>query len=44
MGTHLSNKYSLKLLDSAKKPTADAMKIASKRPFQKTSRSNWGFN
>ena len=41
MGTHLSNKYSLKLLDSAKKSTTDAMKFFSKRPFQKISRSNW---
>ena len=41
MGTHLSNKCSLKLLDSAKKSATDAMKIASKRPIQKTIRSNW---
>ena len=43
MGTHatkiaknLSNKYSQKLLDSAKKSTADATKTASKRAIQKT--------
>ena len=31
MGKSLSNKYGQKLLDSAKKSTTDAMKIASKR-------------
>ena len=31
----LSNKYSQKLLDSAKKYTADAIKTASKRAIQK---------
>ena len=31
MGTHLSNKYSQKLLDSAKNYTTDAIKIALKR-------------
>ena len=43
MGTHatkvagnLSNKYSQKLLDSAKTSTADAIKTASKRAIQKT--------
>ena len=36
MCTHLSNKYSQKLLDSAKKSTADAIKTASKRAIQKT--------
>ena len=43
MGTHatkiaknLSNRYSQKLLDSAKKSTADATKTASKRAIQKT--------
>ena len=35
MGTHLSNKYSKKLLDSAKKSTTDAIKTASKRAIQK---------
>ena len=33
---NLSNKYSQKLLDSAKKSTADAIKTASKRAIQKT--------
>ena len=32
---HLSNNYGQKLLDSAKKSTADAMKTASKRAIQK---------
>ena len=32
----LSNKYGQKLLDSAKKYTADAIKTASKRAIQKT--------
>ena len=36
MGEILSNKYSLKLIDSAKKSTADAIKTASKRAIQKT--------
>ena len=36
MGTHLSNKYSQKLFDTAKKSTTDATKTASKRPIQKT--------
>ena len=36
MGKSLSNKYGQKLLDSAKKSTADAMKTASKRAIQKT--------
>ena len=35
MGTQLSSKYSQKLLDSAKKLTADAIKTASKRAIQK---------
>ena len=35
----LSNKYSQKLLDSAKKSTTDAIKAASKRAIQKNSRS-----
>ena len=35
MGTHLSNKYSQKLLDTAKKSTTDALKTASKRAIQK---------
>ena len=36
MGTYLSNKYSQKLLDSAKKSTTDAIKTASKRVIKKT--------
>ena len=36
MGTHLSNKYSPRLLDTAKKSTTDAIKTASKRAVQKT--------
>ena len=36
MGTHLSNKYSQKLFDTAKKSTRDAIKTASKRTIQKT--------
>ena len=36
MGTHLGNKYGQKLLDSAKKSTADAIKTTSKRAIQKT--------
>ena len=34
-GKNLSNKYGQKLFDSAKKSTADAIKIASKREIQK---------
>ena len=36
MGKSLSNKYSQKLLDSAKKSTIDAIKTASKRAIPKT--------
>ena len=36
IGKSLSNKYGQKLLDSAKKSTADAIKTVSKRAFQKT--------
>ena len=36
MGTHLSNKYSQKRLDTAKKSTMDAIKTISKRAIQKT--------
>ena len=36
MSTHLSSKYTQKLLDSVKKLTADAIKTASKRAIQKT--------
>ena len=35
MGTHLSNKHSAKLVDTAKKSTADAIKTASKRAILK---------
>ena len=36
MGENLSNKYSQKLLDTAKKSTTDPIKTASKRAIQKT--------
>ena len=36
MGTHLSNKYGQRILDSAKNSTTDAIKTASKRAIQKT--------
>ena len=36
MGKNLSNKYSQKLLDSAKNSTTDAIKTASKIAIQKT--------
>ena len=36
MGKNLSNIYSQKLLDTAKKSTTDTMKTASKRAIQKT--------
>ena len=36
MGKSVSNKYGQKRLDSAKKSTADAIKIVSKRAIQKT--------
>ena len=35
----LSNEYSQKRLDSAKKSTTDAIKIASKRAIQKTAKA-----
>ena len=35
MGKNLSNKYSQKLLDTAKKSTRDAIKTASKRAIEK---------
>ena len=35
VGKRLSNKYGQKLLDSAKKSTADGIKTASKRAIQK---------
>ena len=40
MGKTLSNKCGQKLLDSAKKSTADAIKTASKRAIQKTAEAN----
>ena len=36
IGKNLSNKYSQKLTDTAKKSTTDAIKTASKRAIQKT--------
>ena len=36
IGKNLSNKYSQKLLDTARKSTTDALKTASKRGIQKT--------
>ena len=36
MSTHLSNKYSQKTLDTAKKSATDAIKTASRRAIQKT--------
>ena len=36
MGTHLSNKYGQKFIDTAKKSTTDAIETASKRAIQKT--------
>ena len=38
MVKNLSNKYSQKLLDRAKKTTIDAIKTASKRGIQKTAK------
>ena len=35
IGKRLSNKYDQKLLDSAKKPTTDAIKTASRRAIKK---------
>ena len=37
----MSNKYSQKLLDSAKKSTTDALKTASKNSNSINCRSNW---
>ena len=36
MGTHLTNKYGQKLIDTAQKSTADTIKTASKRAIEKT--------
>ena len=38
MGKNWNNKYSQKLLDSAKKATTDTIKVASKRVIQKTAK------
>ena len=43
MDTHLSNKYSQKLLDAAKKSTADVIKTASKRAIQKPAEATGDF-
>ena len=43
MCKNLSNKYDQKLLDSAKKSTADAIKTASKRAIQKTAEATADF-
>ena len=40
IGKSLSNKYSQKLIDSPKKSTTNATKIASKRAVQKTVKAN----
>ena len=40
MGKNLSNRYSQKLLGSAKKSTTDTIKTNSKREIKKNSRSN----
>ena len=42
-GKRLINKYSQKLLDSAKKSTTDAIKTASKRAIQKTAEATGDF-
>ena len=39
IGKNLSNKYSQKLIDTAKKSTTDALKTASKRAIQKTAKA-----
>ena len=43
MGKNLSNKFSQKLLDSAKKSTTDVIKTASKRAIQKTAEATVDF-
>ena len=40
MGTHLSNTYSQKLLESVKKSTTDAIKTTSKRAIQQTTEAS----
>ena len=42
MGKHLSNKYSQKLVDTAKKSTTNAIKTASKRTIQKRAEATSG--
>ena len=44
MGKHLSNKYCTKLLDSAKKCAADAIKTASKSAIKKTAEATGDLN
>ena len=44
IGKNISNKYSQKLVDSAKKSATDAIKTASESAIQKNSRSKWIFN
>ena len=43
IGKSLSNNYGQKRLDSAKKPTRDARKTASKRTIQKTAETTGNF-
>ena len=43
IGKIISNKYSQKLVDSAKKSATDAIKTASRIAIQKSG-SNWRFN
>ena len=43
MRKHLSNKYSQKRLNNAKKSTTDAIKTASKRAIQKTAEATGDF-
>ena len=42
IGKNISNKYSQKLVDTAKKSATDAIKTASKRAIQKTAEANGG--
>ena len=44
IGKTISNKYSQKLVDSAKKYATDEIKTPSKRAIQKNSRSHWRLN
>ena len=44
IGTHLSNKYGQRLLDTTKKSTTDAIKLLQKKSHSKSSRSNRRFN